>query len=126
MAVISCSGSPWQWTTTPIGYLAGWMYEPAPAEALADLDLAIDRAIMNLALDYGYSVASMLQMMDQARFYLFPGPFETNGSETGWASGQALWGSYVLAWHLPGDPRPYPALEHEIRHNYERSWTVGH
>ena len=126
LLLLACEPSPWQWATTPVGYLAGWKYEPAPAEALDDLDRAIDSAIVNLAINYNYSVPSMLQMMDQARFYLFPGPFETDDSPTGWASGQALWGSYVLAWRVPGNPLPYPALEAEIRHNYERSWTVGH
>jgi hypothetical protein len=126
LAAVSCSDSPWQWTTTPVGYLAGWKYEPAPAEALTALDSAIDRAVYNVSVSDGISMALLYDMLDGYRYYLFPGAFETDDSQTGWASGQALPGAMALAWRLPGSTLDYPALEHEIRHEWYRSATVGH
>ena len=126
LCAASCYESPWQWTTTPVGYLAGWKYEPAPVEALGDLDAAIDRAVYNVSVSDGISMALLYDMLDGYRYYIFPGAFETDDSKTGWASGQALPGAFILAWHLPGNPLPYPALEHEIRHAWYRSGDIGH
>lgn len=127
LLLLACEGSPWQWTTTPIGYRAGWKYELAPTEALSDLDAAIDRAVYNVSVEDGISMAALYDMVDGYRYYLFPGPFETDDSPTGWASGQAFPGAMALAWRLPGNPLDYPALEHEIRHQwYFKDPMVGH
>jgi hypothetical protein len=126
LAAVSCSGSPWWWTTTPVGYLAGWKYGPAPPEALEALDAAVDRAAVRVATEDALPLSVVFQMMDLSRYYLFPGPFETDDSPTGWASGQAFPGGFILAWRLPGSALDYPALEHEIRHRWYRSNLVGH
>ena len=126
LLLLACEPSPWQWTTTPIGYLAGWKYEIVPAEALSDLDAAIDRAVYNVSIADGMSMAALYDMLDGYRYYLFPGAFETDDSPTGWASGQAPPGAFILAWRIPGSQLDYPALEHEIRHQWYRSATVGH
>jgi hypothetical protein len=119
--------SPWRWERTPAGYLAAWKHEYAPAGALVALDAAIDRAAISVATEDMLPVALVYQLMETSLYYLFPGPFETDDSETGWASGQAPPGAFILARRVPGSNLEYPALEHEIRHRwYFTDWSVGH